>query len=666
MPEPLNWGQGVKEGFVEYFATDLQRALNDRSSLERRWAKYLDQYRAPTQTAIKTFPWHGASNRTLPFTAMNADPLIARFVTTLTTPQNLWTLQPLNERWVKAAKPMQDFLQYLSKTSLHMHDVLYRFNLEFVKLGTGIFKTGWAFERRQSLGYGPDGKLTRVPKMLSQPFVDHVSLLDFVIPADCYNIQPDEQGGAPWVAERFYLRVPAFLARAQGQSPFLPDYDPEAVAKVVKYVETTSGGSGNVEETRFRLDDNQPSHLERIELYEGHCRFDATGQGTVDDITVVFHLPSRTILRAVLQPYRHGQRPYEVARYFRGDGFYGIGECEQSEMFQESLTTLLNYQFDNVLAVNAPMIGVKLGANVVANEPIYPLKQWILDDPSKDIREIKLSEVYQSLPTLAAMIQAWGERRTGMTDIQQGDIQRLPSRTPATTMVGLMQEGNRRFDLSLKDQRDALDRIGCRILQNCQQFMGEPTQNPQAEWQLAMTVMMLGQPEGGYVAEKLLLPIEEIEAGLGVSVTATTGSANKEVEKQNFLALLNLQAQMFVPLYLQLSQILANPSLQIMAPVVVQTAAQLFTGTVELEKRLYEQFDQRNIEELVPNVAALLDTLAQTAGQTQALALAAAGAAQQSAESDNGGTGKPAKSGGGGGVAGLLAGLGGPISAGGA
>jgi hypothetical protein len=117
VPESVAWGAGIKDRLVEYITTDMTRSLADRATLERKWARWLEQYRAPTTTEVKQFPWVGASNRTLPWTAMNADPLIAKFMTTLHAPDAFWTLQPLNERWVNASKPMQDYLQYLDETS---------------------------------------------------------------------------------------------------------------------------------------------------------------------------------------------------------------------------------------------------------------------------------------------------------------------------------------------------------------------------------------------------------------------------------------------------------------------------------------------------------------------------------------------------------------------
>lgn len=669
MPEAVVWPAGRKDEFVQYVCTDMVRALADRSTLERKWAKWLDQYRAPVTGEVKTFPWHGASGITLPWTAMNADPLVAKFLTTLHAPQNFWTLQPMNERWVNVSKPMQDYLQYLDDTQLHMFDVNYRAVLEFVKLGTCIYKTGWTYERRWTQKYGPDGRLNRVQDVLSHPFVDHVSLPDFLMPAQSYEIQADRQGGAPWVADRFFLTLAQFLARAKGSAPFLPDYDPAAVELVKHFVEAAQSTGGEVESTRYKLDDYQPSYLRRIELWEAHCRYDTTGQGNVDDVVAIVHLPSRTVLRTVINPYRHGMRPYSAARFFRGDGFYGIGECEQSEVFQTILSTLSNYQMDNVLAVNSPMLGVKLGSNVVPGEPIYPLKIWPLDNPSTDIKEIKLSEVYPSLSQYAGVFQQWGERRTGLNDLNtSGNPSSLPSRTPATSLLSMLAEGNRRPDLSLKDLRMALGEVGLRTLQNCQQFLSEPLMNTEAATQLQMIIMALGEPEGSYVAQKLAIPLEEIEQGIGCAITATSSNSNKEVEKQSFMALLQLQAELFMPMYMQLGSILGNPQLQLLSPVVVATASQLLKGTSELQQRLYEQFDIRNTEDVVVNAAVLLDLAAQSAPLTAALHLAAGNAAAAAgahagSQSDTGGSPQNAHPDAG--LALLLGGATGPVQSGG-
>ena len=89
----------------------------------------------------------------------------------------------------------------------------------------------------------------------------------------------------------------------------------------------------------------------------------------VDDLVVLWHHPTRRIIRATLNPFHHGQRPYEVVRYFPGEGFYGIGIAEQKEMFQRVLSNLTNYATDNALLSNAIMLGAKAGANIITFHP---------------------------------------------------------------------------------------------------------------------------------------------------------------------------------------------------------------------------------------------------------------------------------------------------------
>lgn len=605
MAEALKWGAGQKERFLQWIVVELRTALDDRKPLETRWVKWLTQYRAAhDQQAVKSFPFVGASNKLLPITAMDVDPTIARELTTLHAAPNLWTLQALNERWVDAAKPLQDYLQYLEYHTLKMWDVNYRARLERAKLGTCIYKHGWRYERRKTRTYDSKGALVTGTSIISAPFVDHVRNVDFVMPGYAYAIQPDDQGGAPWVAERIWLRIDQFEARASGQSPFLPNYDTEAVSRVRKLYEQRFTDD---EATRQKLDENEATRglLQRVELFEVHARFDVGGNGEVDDVIALVHLDSRSLLRATPNPYRHGQRPYEVDRYFRSDGFWGIGIGEQTEMFQGAESELLNLQFDNVLASNSIMLGVKMGANVVAGEPIYPFKIWMLDNPDKDIREIRFGQVRSDLPILQAYIGQMRERRDGYSDLQRGNPSQLPSRTPATTMLSLLQEGNRRFDLSLKDTRlDCLGRVGLRVLQNLQQFGADPQRTADGAYYLQLAATVLGQPEGALVQQMLALPIEDIENGIGCSITATSGMANKEVEKQSLLALLQLQTQLGQQ-FIQLAQVASNPAVLMQMPAVAMVAQQVAKGLTELQKRVLEQYDIRNPEDILINTATL-------------------------------------------------------------
>jgi hypothetical protein len=171
----------------------------------------------------------------------------------------------------------------------------------------------------------------------------------------------------------------------------------------------------------------------------------------------------------------------------------------------------------------------------------------------------------------------------------------LPGRTPATTMMSLLQEGSRRPDLTIKDMRaEGLSIVGLRILQLCQQFVSSPVDYDGKRW-LNIAVTALGMPEGAEVAQKLMTPMEPVEFGIGVSLTATSGSANKEVERQGALALLQL-AGTVGPQFIQLVQVAMQAQGTPLAEVALNAAADM----QKLYKRVQEQFDVRDIEPILP------------------------------------------------------------------
>jgi hypothetical protein len=156
-----------------------------------------------------------------------------------------------------------------------------------------------------------------------------------------------------------------------------------------------------------------------------------------------------------------------------------------------------------------------------------------------------------------------------------------------------------------------LSEVGLRILQNLQ-FQATNVNNPAGQQFAQLAIMVLGQPEGQFVAEKLLMPVEPIEVGIGVQLTATSGSSNKELQKQSNLALLQLVSQM-APSFIQLSQIV----MQMPGTPPGQVAEQLFRGGAELLQRVLEQFDVRDPETIVPQLQTQLGALSALQGGQQ-------------------------------------------------
>lgn len=621
MPASIAWGPKREAKFIEYIGAELHDGIAARDPLLQQWLRWLEMYAAPATQGQKNFPYEGAANYVLPLTATDVDQLFAKFVQTIHAPEDLWTISPMNERWVDAAKPLQDMLTWLDRNLLHMYNVNTRVMLEMTKLGTAIYKTGWDYQRYPTLMYDDAGRVVKAEKIRGVPFVDHVRLADFVVPAYSYAIQPDDQGGAPWVGER-HRKTPAQLRRwANGSSPLLPPVDAETLNLIIKFEE--SGATDYDEYVRkaerevsgARLPTSESQEWDKsatqmtgqtgsagtktvreIELWEIHARASTKSDAGDEDIVIWYHQPTRKIIRGMYNPYTHGKRPYEVVRYFPGEGFYGIGVCQQKEVFQRMASDLFNFNWDNVLLANSRMVVAKSGSNIAPGEPFYPNKVWIVDDDvQKSFGVFPMADIYQSLPLLQSNVQALGERRTGISDIQLGNIQELPGRTPATTMLSLLQEGNRRPDLTIKGLRyQGLSTVGLRIVQLVQQYASGPV-NVGGQQLLGLVAKTLGMPEGQEVFQKLSTPMEDAAMGIGVSITATSGSANKEVERQAYMGLLQLAGTLY-PQFIQAVSLAQQGAGTPIADVALQSAK----GLSELFQRLLEQYDVRNPEDMMP------------------------------------------------------------------
>lgn len=621
MFDSIVWGRKEKQNFLLWFDYELTMSLGARQSLERQWRDWLTQYRAPANQPLKKFPYEGANNYVLPATAVDVDQLYSNELITLHATDDLWSVSPMNERWVKSAKPLQDFLSWTDRNTLRMFDVNTRVLLEKFKLGTGVYKTTWLYENRPVKTYNAEGRIVKGTKVTSRPIVDHVRLNDFIIPPSAWDHQPDAQGGARWVAERMRIPVNRLRWIANASEPLYPNYDKDALKQVIAFEERNQtqyqakvydldytknpGSRGETFDKSVTAGATDHSTtgsplVNDVELFEVHARAVTGGSGdSEDDVILLYHQPTRLIVRAYYQPYLYslnGVRPYDVTRMFPSDGFYGIGVCEQKQIFQKLESDLTNFMLDNVILTNSRMIVARAGSNIMPGEPIYPWKILTTDgDPRESFGIFPMADIYQSLPLAINMVKEAGKVRTGIGDIQLGNATELPGRMPATTAMAMLQEGKKRPDLSIKMARyQGLSLVGLRVVQLLQQFTTQMQPGDGQRWLKVMSGV-LGSPEGEELVRSITMPAENAEFGISVNLTATSASANKEADRQGKLALLQLAGQV-APQIVQL----AMTAVQTKGTPVEQVAMASAAGIVELFKRVLETYDVRDPENIVP------------------------------------------------------------------
>jgi len=165
--------------------------------------------------------------------------------------------------------------------------------------------------------------------------------------------------------------------------------------------------------------------------------------------------------------------------------------------------------------------------------------------------------------------------------------------------MAMQQEGKKRPDLTLKDMRyGALSTIGLRLVQYSQQYLRRQDLN--GEHLMRIAVETLGPHAGQQFAQHLSTPQENAELGIGVELTATSAVANKEVQKQNWMALLQLSGQLY-PQFLQLAQV-AQQGMAMQAPFITTLAYQGIQAMSGLFTRLLEANDVRNADQVAPEV----------------------------------------------------------------
>jgi hypothetical protein len=326
---------GDEQNLGLYLYTEITRALNARQPLEAQWRKWLEQYSAPAKQATRDFPFIGASNVVMPTTATDVDQYFAKFMQTIHADSDLWVVQAMNPDWQMAAKPLQDMLAVIDRTILKMEDVNESALLELCKLGTCIYEHGWLYEKRPINTYDDEGKIIQVDKIVSRPFVDHIRMVDFLLPPDAYAIDPDAKFGAPWVAKRIYLTKEQLLTVANSTQPAQPNIGLSEALRVIAFERTQQNPMDEqVQKLQYQKDAAQSRDLNfdrssdaadgttgggvgqwrrKIELWEVHVRWSAgqpdptTGQVTKkdqspSDLVVLFHVPTMAKLRVTYNP----------------------------------------------------------------------------------------------------------------------------------------------------------------------------------------------------------------------------------------------------------------------------------------------------------------------------------------------------------------------------
>jgi len=585
-------GADLKKLTIE-LADELATAEIFLKPLKNQLYEWERLYLSKPKQKERNFPWRRASNIVVPIIGTFADALFARHMNTIFGGISIWTVEPLSKAWIPVAKLWEKFIENESHRTIKLYKASTDWLLSAVKFGLGVLRVTW--EDNPAKIMTPEG-----PKIVPGhvgPKLTPIPLAKCLWPEDATSVEDARWFAREyWVAERTFdlgVRLGYYtLPKDASLGLYLEGYLPEE-DELLRKEKTGQGSSGR--------------GVKGVRLTEVSWTIDIDDDGVEEEVLAIFHRGTNTILRLAICPFYHGRRPFIGVRYWPVEGsVMGLGVCSMLEQLAEAISTVHNQATDNATIANTRIWAVRPGTPMASPDyPIYPGAKLITPDPTSDIVPKQLGEIYPSITEREAIYRDYAERRVGVTDYSLGRESPIVGwRATATSTVSLLQEASRRFDLTLREIREAYKELGTQITELYQQF--KPI----------VILREFAEEKSDIIETVINLPPERVRLGLDINLTAITAARNAEAEKQNLLNLFGLLRDYYTSA-MQAAMILENPEA---GPISKGAAVAALQKSSELIRRLIETWTIPDAETFVMGIQDVMEganAVANTMGAPQ-------------------------------------------------
>jgi hypothetical protein len=560
---------------LEKIDTELEESLRDNYELSEDVAESDRLYRADPKQKIKTFPWRGAANLVIPTIGITVDAIVARIVNTVFGVEPFWSVRPTGSQpeYIKMAQSVEAQMEWSRKNEYDLYSAVKSNSIETTQLGWSWLKAMW--DQQTCREWNPTSR-DYEDRILRNPNVVYIPVTDIM-----RQVGVDNEQDAEWIGQRVQLTDGALAWKG---------YE-----KVYEHVdEIMDEKDTDLPEYRVNgVKQFERPYAEKLNtFYEIWIDFPLQRKkGVPISIVVTYHRPLKRIMRVIYNPSMYGVRPFYKTRFieFRGCKGRGFGISDQIKYMQDELSTIHNQQLDNSTIANTRWFLGRRGV-VKADTRIWPGRFLTVPNPESDVKAMQLGEVYNSMRALEISVMSYMERRSGVSDYSLGrESSVLGDRATATGTLAIIQEGNRRFDLNVRDVRETYGRVGRHV------FMLNNQYRPKN-----MSYVLQGE-NGEWTEMAFDLPEEMVAHKLGFELTASSATINRQVEQAGLTQLLgilmqNMQAGQ------QAVMLLTNP--QIPAEVKEFTMKYM-AGLTMLVRRITSTFGEKDTMYLVPDVPEL-------------------------------------------------------------
>lgn len=567
--------------WIDQWIDDLE---SDQQQLMKDWADQENAYRGKSQ-ALKTMPYVGASNETIPAIAMAVDPIHARLDTGIFKQDPVFQVKPLKKSFTRYYSALGTWIQYYQHHKLNLRQVASPRLLEMTKLGTCVFKTVYDRQSYKIKTYDKSWQVVeKVQTTFSGPRVYGVQLGDFLFPALYQHVQD-----CPVVFERHRTTFDKLkVAEASGKLKNVDEVKGQETNERTQLEDAREDASSHKSSRRYHDD---------IVVYEGWCDYDIDGDGLPERLVVVYHKDTRTILQLRYNWYFHQRKPYTVIPYqLTNDSLYGIGIAEMVKPFQDALTKWHQMATDNAYLANIRMFIVKKESGIEEVPQLYAGRCFFVDDPRSDFIPFAGGDIYPS--TLSERQNLFGlvEKRTGVSDYLTGrESPIIGSRATATSTLALIQEGTKRVEEVLENIRRGMSEI----IENCLYIWIQYGLDDLDE-------VVFGDDETGQLLREFFNEVsaDNVNGALAIDLTATDAAGNKQAMQAMQLQIIQVMMQ-----YLEKSLAAGQAMLQAKAqqPELAMLIADVTNAARQMFRDLLQKYEIRNPDDYLPDLEKYLN-----------------------------------------------------------
>jgi hypothetical protein len=504
---------------MNYLQESVQRSVDARTEWQQGLETWYKQYKGIVKD--KSFPWEGCSNLHIPITGIIVDTLVSRMINPIFGTQPFVTARGVSESIAPEgaesdndqANNVEHMLDFILSKRISVYPKVQDWVREAFIYGRGIMKVVWRkdvrnysrklsrpqveeeiamFQQRVQSGDMNPSTLEFLDQMTfiadghdwdAKPFVKidreevtynnpdwvFIPIEDFI-----YHPRAIDIASSPYVGHRFRRDYDDLLksqdagvyANIEKISPMNTDSGDIMSAhgeSLLKDVQTLEEGYENVPQ---ESEDN----LEEIELIEFHGKYDIDNDGRMEDIVATF-CPKQNVLLSVRESdLLHGKKPFAEIKMFPVPGrFESQGVPEIITDLQQELNDIHNMRIDNGTITNAVMFWYDPNSDVDP-EIHRPGPGMGFPAGPNQIGVLQTGDVKFSSFREEELVRRLIQDRIGVSDFAIGNDSTAIQNKTATGVSAIVNEGNQRLEMMLRNVAVGLNEACLQTLQLLQQF----------------------------------------------------------------------------------------------------------------------------------------------------------------------------------------------------